>query len=142
MATYSATIEVPTSPQVSFEYLANLANTIEWDPGIVEATRLDEGPTVEGSRFQLVAAFFGKRIPLEYRLVTLLPGEELVFVADDKKVHSRDVIRFVPLSDGTKITYDASLSLRGPVKLLDKGLNMAFSNIGDKAVAGLKKKLN
>lgn len=141
MANYSATIEVPTSPEASFEYLANLANTIEWDPGIAEAARLDDGPIVEGSRFRLVAAFFGKRIPLEYQLVTLAPGEELVFVADEKKVHSRDVIRFVPKGSGTQITYDASLSLRGPMKLFDKGLNVAFTNIGDKAIAGLKKKL-
>jgi len=141
MANYNATIEVPTSPQAAFEYLANLANTVEWDPGITEATRLDDGPIGRGSRFRLVVAFFGKRIPLEYELVSVVPVEELVFVADEKKVHSRDVIRFASSGSGTRITYEASLSLRGPMKLLNKGLNPVFKSIGDKAIAGLKKKL-
>jgi carbon monoxide dehydrogenase subunit G len=144
LAHYAATIVVPRPPAEAFAYLADFANTAEWDPGIVSAVRSpDDGdaPVGAGSRFDLVSAFYGRRISLTYVIEEFVPHERVVLVADTSSVRSRDVITFAPAGEGTSITYDATLNLKGVLRVFDKGLQLAFGGIGDRAVAGLKKAL-
>jgi hypothetical protein len=42
---------------------------------------------------------------------------------------------------GTRITYDAELSLKWPVKIADPLLRLAFNRVGDRALAGMRKML-
>ena len=42
---------------------------------------------------------------------------------------------------GTLVTYDADLALKGPLKLADPLLGLAFNRVGDRALAGLRKTL-
>lgn len=143
MANYTTTIPVTTSPEATFDDLADFTNAKEWDPGIVEAKRLDDGPIGVGSRFAVTVAFYGKRIVLEYRIDEYDRPRRLVLRADNKKVRSVDVITVSPRAEGgADLTYDATITLRGPMKLLDKGLALAFKNIGDKAAAGLRARFN
>ncbi len=59
MARYRATVETSQAPEEVFAYLSDFSTTADWDPGVVEAQRLD--PEVrEGARFRVVAKFLGR----------------------------------------------------------------------------------
>jgi len=67
MARYHATLETPRSADELFDYMSNFDNTREWDPGVIEARRIDSGDLRVGSSFELPwCAFVGarKRSPL------------------------------------------------------------------------------
>ena len=83
MARYQATVDTHRPPETVFAYLSDFSNAQDWDPGTVEAERLDHGPIAEGSKFRLVAVFLGRRTELTYRIVEYdpqhardLPGRE------------------------------------------------------------------
>jgi hypothetical protein len=42
---------------------------------------------------------------------------------------------------GTRVTYDADLSLKGPLRLADPLLALAFRRVGDRARDGLRARL-
>ena len=48
---------------------------------------------------------------------------------------------FEPADGGTRITYDADLALKAPLCLADPELGIVFNRVGDRALAGLRRKL-
>ena len=58
-------------------------------------------------------------------------------VATHSWFRSIDTISATGDDDGSDVTYDATLELRGPLALLDPLLGLVFDRIGDKAAAGL-----
>ena len=87
MARYHATVETRRDANDAFTYLADFSSTAEWDPGVVEAERLTEGPITVGATFRVVTSFLGRRIPLDYEITTLEPGRRVVLgLAFDHRV--------------------------------------------------------
>ncbi len=138
MAHYSATVDVPGRPEEAFAYLSDFSTTEEWDPGVVEATRVGDAPVGEGSEFRLVAEFLGRRTALTYRVVEYDPPNAVTFRGENSTVISLDRVTFAPSDGGTRITYDADLALKGVFKLADPLLGLAFNRVGDRALAGLR----
>jgi carbon monoxide dehydrogenase subunit G len=144
MAHYQTTIEVPARPEEAFRYVADVTNFETWDPGTVQAERLGEGentPFGVGARYRVVAAFFGRRIDFDYVVEEYDEPRRIVLVGRSKSVTSRDTISIEPSGDGSAITYDAELRLSGAMRVFDKGLQVAFTNIGTRAAEGLRKAL-
>lgn len=54
---------------------------------------------------------------------------------------SRDRVTFETLPNGTRITYDADRALKGPLRIADLLLGLAFSRVGTRAPAGLERTL-
>ncbi len=75
MALAHKTLSSTKPPQEVFDYLADFANTAQWDPGITAARRLDDGRIGVGNRFEIDASFFGRTITMVYEtaLVRDLP---------------------------------------------------------------------
>jgi hypothetical protein len=145
MANFHTTIDTPASPSAVYAYLADFSSASQWDPTVVEAARLDPpalaaAPTV-GSTFRLLVAFYGRRVELTYRVEEAQPDARLVFVADEKRLRSRDTITIEPAAVGSRVTYDAVLDLKGLARFLDKGLGLAFDRLGKNAAAGLEREL-
>ncbi len=141
MANYSATLETQLPREEAFAYLSDFSNTAEWDPGTVQAERLGEGPIGEGSEFRLVVAFLGRETALTYRVVEHEPPSVVSFRGENSTVLSLDRITIVTAGRGTRITYDARLTLRGPLKLADPLLALAFKRVGDRALAAMRETL-
>jgi carbon monoxide dehydrogenase subunit G len=139
MARYVTTIESPRPQEDVFAYLSDFSTTREWDPGVVEAERLDEGPIVAGSRVRLVADFMGRKTPLVYEVTAIDPPHSVPLRGENATVVSLDTMTFEPTAaGGTRIVYDADLTLKGPLRLADPLLKLIFNRIGDKAAAGLR----
>ncbi len=141
MARYRATIDTPREREDVFAYISDFSSTQEWDPGVVEAERCSEAAVGEGTEFRLVAEFLGRKTPITYRIVEYDPPRAVTFRGENASVISNDRITFEALGEGTRITYDAELLLKGPLRLADPLLGLVFHRVGDRALAGLKHKL-
>jgi hypothetical protein len=140
VARYVDVVDLSLSVEEAFDLFAEFDRTAEWDPGVVEATPLDAGPPRVGSRFQVVASFLGRRIPLEYRIVALDRPARVVLEAETDELRSYDVIDIVERNGRARVTYEARLELRGLRRLADPLLDLAFQWIGRQAVEGLRRR--
>ena len=141
MARYVATADSPRPRAQVFAYLKDFSNAAEWDPGVAEAQRLDTGAIKVGSEFLLVTEFLGRKTPLTYRVVELREPELVVFEAATGTLRSHDRLTFEEHGAGTRVTYDADLTLNGALKLGDPLLRLMFSWIGGRARDGLRRQL-
>ena len=138
---YRKQIEVAREPAEVFAYLADFARAAEWDPGIIEARRLTEGPTAVGSRFEVIAVFRGNRQRFEYVVAEYDEGRRIVLHGEGAKAISDDTID-VESGDGrTRVTYEADLRLKGLFRLAEPFLGRAVERMGDDALAGLESQL-
>lgn len=138
MARYRTVIDSPKSREELFGYLSDFSSAAEWDPGVVRADRTDSGAVAVGSEFRLVASFLGRETPLTYRVTEIDAPRSVTFRGENATVVSLDTITFADRPQGTRITYDADLQLKGPLKVADLALRAAFGRIGDKARDGLR----
>ena len=141
MAHYTASIETPRPLAETFAYLSDFSTTQQWDPGVVEAQRIGDAPIGEGTEFRLVVDFFGRRAALAYRIVEFEPGEAVTLRGENATVVSLDRMTFEPSDGGTRVTYDADLALKGPLRIADPLLGLAFERVGDRALEGLRETL-
>jgi hypothetical protein len=142
MAIYTTSIESKLSVADAFSYMAAFENVAQWDPGVLEAQRLTDGPVHLGTEF-LVHTQTGKRkIPLTYRVTEFAEGSRLVLSAATSTLRSVDEIRVVANEGGSTVTYKANLSLLGILRIANPFLNSTLQKIGDRARDGLRRELN
>ncbi len=142
MARYAVTVRTPQSPEDAFAYVATLSNLPEWDAGVGEAKQVrGDGPGPDAA-YEVVLAQPGKtRLTYE---TTEFDGEALTttLVAEYSWYRSIDTVSATTGSDGTELTYDATLQLKGPLALGDPLFRLVFNRIGDKAAEGLLRELD
>lgn len=138
MARYRTEQPFAGPPEVVFDYLSHFTSVAEWDPGVSEATRLDDAPLAVGARFRVVV----KTGPLVYEVRELEPGRRIRLVAESGTIRSDDTITVEPIGDGALVTYDADVTLRGWAVVFSPLLGLVFQRVGDKAAAGLRAKLD
>ena len=141
MAHYRAALETQRPREDVFAYLSDFSTTVEWDPGVLRAERLNGAGVDEGSEFRLVAEFLGRKTSLTYQIVEYDPPHAVTFLGENSTVVSRDRITFEPTPSGTRISYDADLALKGLLRIADPLLRLVFSRVGDRALGGLKRTL-
>ncbi|MFZ1994705.1 MAG: SRPBCC family protein [Solirubrobacteraceae bacterium] len=141
MAHYNASVETPRLLHDVFAYLSDFSTAEEWDPGVVEAKRVNGAEVGEGTEFRLVAEFLGRKNELTYRIVDYDPPHAVAFRGESSTVVSRDRITFEKIAEGTRVTYDADLALKGLLRIADPVLALAFNRVGDRALAGLRRSL-
>lgn len=138
MARYTTSVRSPRPAEEAFAYLSDFSTTAEWDPGVAEAERLTAGPLGEGSEFRVVAEFMGRMVPLTYFVTAYEPPRRIVLRGESSTVISLDEITVDRSNGGALVTYDARLSLKGPLRVADPVLGLAFKRIGDRAAAGMR----
>ncbi|MEL6982331.1 MAG: SRPBCC family protein [Actinomycetota bacterium] len=137
MARYVAKVTTNRSPEDAFAYMSDLTNFAEWDPGVtkvevVEGAELDPPLEVDVTVTSVVG-----ELTLRYALTQFEPHRRAVAKAETRILRSLDIILVEPTDDGCVVTYDAELTLRGPLAPLGGLLQPAFNKIGDKAAAGM-----
>lgn len=141
MARYKAAVETDRPIEDVFAYVSDFSTTQEWDPGVERAERLDEGDIGVGSEFRLVAVFMGRRNTITYRVTEYEAPNLITLRGETPTVVSLDRITFERTDGGTRLVYDADLSLKGFMRIGDPLLGVAFKRIGDNALAGMRSRL-
>ena len=137
MARYHATVESRSPAAETFGYLATFSNAADWDRGVLAGEQLDAGPPRACSRFRLKVPFLGARMSLTYQVISFVPDREVVLHAANALLRSTDRIVVTGTADGSTVSYDAEVRLRGPMRLLDPLLRPGFRTVAERAAAGL-----
>ncbi|MGF1598124.1 MAG: SRPBCC family protein [Acidimicrobiales bacterium] len=133
MARYTAVIDTPRPPQEAFEYLADLRNFERWDPGVSSSRQVEGDGPGPGAAYDVKA----NGVDLTYRTEEYDPGRMALVVARTRALASKDRIVVEDRSEGSRVTYDAELTFRGPLGLFDPLLGVVFNRIAGKAADGL-----
>ena len=141
MARYTATVDSPHAPSEVFAYLSDFSSAEEWDPGVVEAERLDDAPVTDGQRVSARDEISTPQSDAHLPRRRVPPAEPVTFRGVNSSVVSMDRITFEPWDGGTRVTYDAVLVLKGPLRIADPLLALAFNRVGDRALAGMRRTL-
>jgi carbon monoxide dehydrogenase subunit G len=139
MAHYRASIDIQRPRDDVFAYLSDFSTTREWDPGVVETERLNGQAVGVGTEFRLVAEFLGRKNELIYRIVEYDRPHAVTLLGENATVVSRDRITFADVPEGTRVTYDADLALKGLLRIADPVLALAFKRVGERALVGLRR---
>jgi hypothetical protein len=143
MARYIARVTTSMSTVEAFSYMADLRNFSEWDPGVVSSVQVKGAGPGLGSQYDVTVKNVGVRSTLRYEVDDFESPNRLRAVGKAGPLTSIDVIDVSAADDGsTMVVYDATLLLPFPLSLGDVLLDRAFQKVGDRAVEGLRRKLD
>jgi carbon monoxide dehydrogenase subunit G len=134
-------VETTLPIEAAFAYLADFANSQEWDPGVASAERIGSGSVGLGTRYRLGVRLGGRVAPMEYRISVFEPPDRVVLLGDGSGVAAVDEIRFFPTETGTRIEYVADIHLRGWLRLVQPFAGGAFKRIARDAADGMEQTL-
>lgn len=142
MARYVVNVQTPLPPDQAFDYMADLTNFAEWDPGVERAKQVEGDEPAAGAAFDVTVQAVPQPLVLRYRLGPYDRPDRFVAKAESTLLTSLDTISVRPDGDGSIVTYDAELTLKGLFGLADPFLSVIFGRIGDRAATGLLSALN
>lgn len=141
MASFRDTIASPMSAEDAFDYMAEFSNVSAWDPTAAEAHPIGGNEAGDGARFHVLVRWLGREIPLEYTTTDYERPRRVVLRAENKTTVSEDTITVEPTDSGCEIHYDAQLTLKGALRIVDPLFGLAFKRLGNDAAAGLRREL-
>lgn len=146
MASYETTVRTRLTPEEAFDYMADLRNFAEWDPGVRSAEQsVGDGPGPDAA-FVVVVDGPGRGVDFRYETVDFDRPESVTVEATTRMFTSRDRIDVsaVDGSDpaaGADVRYRAELRLNGPLRFADPILRPFFNRIAGRADEGLQRVL-
>jgi hypothetical protein len=141
MAHFRDSVPSSLNAEETFDYLAHFSNVEEWDPGVVEAESLGDGPAGVGSRYRVVTEFAGRRNDLVYEIVELERPNRVRLVAEAPSFTSDDTIEVAQSGGKVSVTYDADLRMKGLIKLSEPVTRLLFNRVAGRAKDGLERAL-
>ena len=142
MPRYVVHVQTPMDQTAAFDYMADLSNFARWDPGVRRSEQVEGTTPALGAEYDVTVEAVLKPLVLRYRITEFDPHQVVVAKAESTMLTSLDRITVADDGSGSIVTYDAELTLNGPLGLADPLLGIAFQRIGDKAAAGLIKALD
>ena len=139
MAHYTTTVRSPWPADKAFDFVADLRNFEDWDPGVESSTLVEgDGPGV-GTAYDVKV----KAAELRYRTLAYDAPRKTVVEAKTTLLFSYDVIEVTPTDDGCDVTYDATFEVNGILgRVLNPVVGLFFNRIGDAAAEGLETALD
>lgn len=136
------TLVVNTPPERTFAFLADLTNTVGWDPPVKRAEALDPDVRV-GTRFVIWLSFAGVRIKTSFRLTEVVEPRKLALSGSNRLAEISDQIIVEDLGGGrSRIWTESTIRLRGVFRALEPALKVMGGLIASGAVRGLRKALD
>jgi carbon monoxide dehydrogenase subunit G len=124
------------SAEAALSYLSDFSNAATWDPGVVRARRLDDGPVRLASGFDLEVRVGPTTRVMRYE-VTALSARSVTLRSASGSLRSEDTVTVEPSAAGCTVTYDARLALCGVAAVANPLLGLAFRRVVDRAAASL-----
>lgn len=141
MARYTTTIRTDMSPTEAFDFMADLRHFADWDPGVQRVEQVTGDGGGADAAFDVTVDAPGRGLTLRYETTEYDAPQRVVVRAQSKMFTSLDRIDVEPVGTGSRVTYDAELTLNGPLKVFDVALRPVFDRIGGRADRGLQQAL-
>lgn len=144
MARFTRTAVSGRSQADVFDYLADMRNASDWDPGVDGATMTGPADTGvgEGTMFDVTLNLAGRLRHVPYRVASYDRPRRVVLEGTDPAFRSLDTISVEPShGGGTTVTYEAVLEPLGRWRIVGPLLAVAFARIGRSAGVGLAREL-
>ena len=142
MTRLTETIETTLPIGATFAYLADFANSQEWDPGVATAERIGNEPIGVGTSYRLGVRVGNRVRPMEYTVSTFDPLRRVVLVGSGSGVSAVDTIEFARTPTGTRVDYTADITLRGVMRLVQPFIGGTFAKIAQDAADGIQHQLD
>ncbi len=139
MARYVTTQPTEWDPDTAYAWMADLRNLAEWDPSIVSSEQVSGVEPGVGAEYLVQLKAVGSVRAMHYRIEEMDAEARTLLARSETPVltsYDRISVETQP-AGGSAVTYDADLVLKGPLKLGDPLLSVAFGRVGDRAAAGL-----
>lgn len=137
MARYRISVRSPWTQDQAFAYLSDLRNLERWDPGVAESRLVVGAEPGVGAAYDVTAS----STELRYETLEFSPPGSTTARAENRYVVSLDRISVAEADGGCVATYDAELTLKGPLRVLDPLLGRFLRRIGNDAGEGLERTL-
>jgi carbon monoxide dehydrogenase subunit G len=138
VARYVVHVRTPMPPAEAFAYMADLTHFAEWDPGVERVEQVEGDGPGPGAAFDVAVKLPGWTMTLRYDTVAFDDtSNTMTAFAQNAVMTSEDTITVEADGNGSIVTYDAKLKLKGLLGLSDPVLGLSFKQIGDRAAAGL-----
>ncbi len=122
----------------AFNHVAEFENIDQWDPGVTQSVKTTPGATGVGTAYDLDLDYRGRALKMTYTVTEWEPNHRVVLVGVGGPVKAIDTITFVSGDDGTIVTYQADLSLRGIAKIVQPLMGSRLNAVGEAAGEGLR----
>lgn len=142
MARYRTTVRTPRSQADAFAFMADLRNFVDWDPGVRRVEQVVGDGAGPAGEFDVTIASAGPDMTLRYVTTEYDEPACVVVRATNRWFTSLDRVDVVADGDGSVVTYDAELTLNGPLGWFDPALRPVFDRIGRRADEGLQRALD
>jgi carbon monoxide dehydrogenase subunit G len=141
MARYIATVRTSKPANETFEFMSDLRNFVDWDPGVVRSVQVEgDGPGPDAV-YDVTVKNAGREMTLRYRVTEWDPPHRMKTIAKGGVFTDISIVEVSTDGDETVAVYDATLKMPFPLSLGDRLLRPIFNRIGDKAAAGLERAL-
>lgn len=141
MAHYQCRVQTPWSPGDAFDYMAEVRNFEQWDPGVVSVTQVaGDGPGPD-AMYDVLTSNDGREMLFRYSMTRFDSPVGFTIVGNRAPFTSTDLIEVEPDGEGGIVTYVAELTMPFPLSLANRWLQRAFDRIGDAAAQGLAREL-
>ncbi len=138
MSRYVVHVRTSMPPAEAFAYMADLSNLADWDPGVERAEQVEGDGAGLGAAYDVDVKVTLRTMTLRYDTVAYDGSSNtMTAVAVNALITSKDTITVEADGDGSIVTYDAELTLKGLLGLANPLLGLAFNRIGDRAATGL-----
>lgn len=130
-----------------FAYLRDFSTIAQWDPGVLDATKITPGPADAGSQFALTLNVLGRAVPMQYTLIRCESPDAggvatLVLDGRGEGFSALDTLRLSADGEGsTWLDYRADLQLGDVPGWLLPGLRAWGRRLADQAMTGLQRAL-
>jgi carbon monoxide dehydrogenase subunit G len=141
MPRYVGTIVTPRPPEEVFDFMADFQTVERWDPSCKRGERVGGNPPGPGARFRLEFEIAGRDTVLEYETVAYERPTRLLLRAETGSFVSNDEITVSATAEGSALTYDADLTLKGARRLAEPIMAPLFKRYAQRGAEGLAAEL-
>jgi len=136
MVTNEKKITINRPIEEVFAYVSDLQNGPQWQPALVEARRITEGPLGIGTQFTGVRKFMGRRMESVIQYTTYEPNKKIAFKSISGSSPFEQSFLFESTAEGTQLTTRLELQTPGLMGLAEplvaSGLRREMdANFGD-----------
>jgi hypothetical protein len=142
MATFHTSLWIPRAPDDVFSFVSDFRNAPRWDPRTYSAAMVTDEPIGIGTLFELQGGLLTKGVhdelpaslrgneTLPYEIVEFDPPRVVAFRGETQTTRYHDRIQISEENGGTRLTYDAELTLRGLLEIGEPAFQLLFERIG------------